>query len=257
MKKKIMPIINKSSQSEEGSKNIAKRSKNKKVLHLIMMLLVAFGICKEAKAGTQKYYLEESKRIEGYMSKNEANRVRVEGDRIVEVIGLGEEFGLESDDKLGQIFIKLLDTNSGKKAVFTIVTEKGKTQDVSLKLKKGEGEFVLIRQKEEEKAIEKLMESKHVRHDEIVNMIKYVRGASLKGKGKGYLSKSGLEIKFRGDRSIRKYRVEVWSLVYKGKGKKILFEKQFANEDVAAIMLESRELREGDETTLFKVINSR
>ena len=101
------------------------------------------------------------------------------------------------------------------------------------------------------------MGSKHVRHDEIVNMIKYVRGAPLKSKGKGYLSKSGLEIKFKGDRSVGKYRVEVWSLVYKGKGKKILFEKQFANEDVAAIMLESRALREGEETTLFKVINSR
>jgi hypothetical protein len=252
--KKIMQIISNSSQNRKNSRM---KGENLKVLYLIIMLLVAFGACKEAKAGTQKYYLEESKRIEGYMSKNEANRVRVEGDRIVEVIGLGEEFGLESDEKLGQIFIKLLDVNSAKKAVFTIVTEKGKTQDISLKLKKGEGEFVLIRQKEEEKAIEKLIGSKHIRHDEIVSMIKYVRGAPLKGKGRGYLSKSGLEIKFKGDRAVGKYKVEVWSLVYKGKGKKILFEKQFASDEVAAIMLESRELREGDETTLFKVINSR
>ena len=113
--KKIMQIISNSSQNRKISK---KKGENTKVLYLIIMLLVAFGVCKEAKAGTQKYYLEESKRIEGYMSKNEANRVRVEGDRIVEVIGLGEEFGLESDEKLGQIFIKLLDANSNKKAVF-------------------------------------------------------------------------------------------------------------------------------------------
>jgi hypothetical protein len=226
-------------------------------LAVFTMSLVVFGVIEEGVAGTQKYGLEESKRIEGYMSRNEANRVKIEGDRIVEVIGLGEEFGLESDERLGQIFVKLLDVNSNKNAVFTVVTEKGKTQDISLKLKKGEGEFILISQLDSEKASEKLIGSKHIRHNEIVNMIKYVRGAPLKDKGQGYLSKGGLEIEFEGDKVVGKYRVEVWKLCNKGKSQKILHEKQFTGDGVAAIMLESRTLREGDETKLYKVIYSR
>ena len=268
IEKKIMQISSVEAKGEKSRKS-EKEGKGFRVFDFITfelikfglavftMSLVVFGVSGEGVAGTQKYGLEESKRIEGYMSRNEANRVKIEGDRIVEVIGLGEEFGLESDERLGQIFVKLLDVNSNKNAVFTVVTEKGKTQDISLKLKKGEGEFILISQLDSEKASEKLIGSKHIRHDEIVNMIKYVRGTPLKDKGQGYLSKSGLEIEFEGDKVVGKYRVEVWKLCNKGKGQKILYEKQFAGDGVAAIMLESRTLREGDETKLYKVIYSR
>jgi len=74
-------------------------------LAVFTMSLIVFGVSEEGVAGTQKYGLEENKRIEGYMSRNEANRVKIEGDRIVEVIGMGGEFGLESDERLDQIFV--------------------------------------------------------------------------------------------------------------------------------------------------------
>lgn len=225
-----------------------------------------------AKAEVQKYPLNESKRVEGVISGSEANRIRIEGDRIVEVIGLSEDFALESDERLGQIFVKSGFLKSGivksggessKNAVFTVVTEKGKTQDFKLKVKsKLDGQIIFIESKDQEFLKDgKVIGSKHARHDEIVTLIKMGRGLERELKQKPYMA-GELEIIPHIQRKSGKYTLEVWELVNKSKKSIILTEKQFASgirnipvkQEVAAVMIENRGLESGEGTRIFKVI---
>lgn len=221
---------------------------------IIMTLMIIFA-ASNAEAGTQKYYLDDTKRVEGVISGTEANRIKVEGDRIAEVIGLSESFALENDERVGQIFIKA-GIGAPKSAIFSVVTEKGKTQDFKLKVKSKLDGQIIVLQNEGLELIKngRVIGSKHARHDEIVEFIKRGRELNADSKVKGYRD-GDLEITLLTVKKSGKYSLEVWKLNNKRSGALVLPEKQFiGSRNTAAVMLEKRELGEGEETKLYKVI---
>lgn len=220
----------------------------------IGMLTSIFAILScSANAGTQKYNLDEMQRIEGHISGTESNRIKIEGDRIVEVIGLNESWALESDEKLGQIFIKAAKEGSPK-AVFSVVTEKGKTQDFSLKAKPGQDGQIIIVQNKELELDAKIIGSKHARHDELINLIKTGRKLSSDGNPTIY-TEGNLEFSSFNEKRVGKYVLEIWSIANKGEQSISLEEKSFVSRapQTAAIMFEKLDLKKGESTKLYKV----
>lgn len=202
-------------------------------------------------AGTQKHTVTENKRIEGAISITEPNRIRINGDRIDEVIGLSEDYALESDGKTGQIFVKAA-VDAPKDAVFSIVTEKGKTQDFKLKPKSIEGQIILLENKDELLKDGKVIGVKNARHDEIIALIKIGMNSKKDLNQKAY-KKGDLELNPITQRKSGKYTLEVWELKNISKSPIALSEKQFADKGIAAIMLDALELQTNEVTRLYKV----
>lgn len=219
-------------------------------MRVILLVFCLFG---SLSAFAADYVINEKKRIIVPISSSEPNRVRVENDRILEVIGLDDTYFLESDEKLGQIFIKA--DEGGKDAVFTIITEKGVTQDLKLVRKEKLSSQVVILKLPEDKALSgKVMGAKHARHDEIVAIIKDSRKIKASGKGRSY-EQGGLQVKLSAKQLLGSYRVEIWELQNVSNSKITLDENQFSGDkNVAAIMIEDRELSMSDSTKLYKII---
>ncbi|RZI47502.1 hypothetical protein EDM53_01595 [Rickettsiales endosymbiont of Peranema trichophorum] len=226
--------------------------------------LVALGIflfiviCDSiALASTQEYQLNETRRIHGYIGRSESNRIKVEGDRIVEVIGLDDDFALESDSKLGQIFIKPM-VDSATKATFTVITERGKTQDFSLVIKPSiDGQVILL--KSDVSIDVGYIGNKHGVHDEIISIIKVGLDYKSDAKQKAYIE-NGLEMLLLTQRRIRHHTLEVWTIKNVDDKSVMLAEKSFVkNEKVLgqmspiAIMIEDRHLEPNQTTRLYKV----
>jgi hypothetical protein len=74
--------------------------------------------------------LDEMKVIEAGISKEGLTRIKVQGDRILNVFGNSGDYVLEADEAGGQIFIRPL--TSEKAFNITLVTEEGYTQDLRL-----------------------------------------------------------------------------------------------------------------------------
>ncbi len=224
-----------------------------RILVVLTVLIIAY--MESVFAETQRYVLDESKKIDGYISKDEINRIKIEGDRISEVIGLSEDFLLESDEKLGQIFIRANEASESQKADFTVVTEKGKTQDLRLIVRSKAGGQAILIECAEEMDDKKIVGNKHIRHDEIVSLIKLAKNLPPNIKGQqSHVIKDNLKVTLLTRRKLGNYTVEIWDLQNIFSKKQSFIEKQFASNDTAAIMLDQMFLDAGERTNLYKVL---
>lgn len=94
--------------------------------------------------------LDEEKVIEAPLSKEDLTRIKVEHDRILHVFGNAGEYILETDDSLGQIFIRLASSDTLKPLSLTLITEKGKTQDLRFLPQTQASETIILKSAEEE-----------------------------------------------------------------------------------------------------------
>ncbi len=114
--------------------------KNTKSLCGILALLL---LSSDGHAGSH-HILDEENVLEFSVSKNDHTRIAVKGDRILNVFGESNAYTLETDDTLGQIFIRPTKTIS-----LTLTTEKGHTQDLRLIPKDKSSETVILEVEEE------------------------------------------------------------------------------------------------------------
>ncbi len=93
----------------------------------------------------QIYPLVDQQRSVATISKDQQNRIAVQGDRIQQIFGTDGVFDVQSDEEGGQIFLKLLYIGSSKAVTVTIVTESGLTQDLKLIAKDIESQSILLK----------------------------------------------------------------------------------------------------------------
>ena len=97
---------------------------------LVILLLIPYS----ASALTQEYLSNNRKRLEITISNSGINRIEVEKDRILKVVGSQEDYNIEGDSAKGFIFISTA-LDSGEEMPITIITENGLTQDLNLIVK--------------------------------------------------------------------------------------------------------------------------
>jgi hypothetical protein len=230
-------------------------------LFLFLLLLVGvLGNITTALAEAQKYLFDEEKHIEGFISANEMNRIKIQGERISEVVGLDGDFVLESDEVNGQIFIKVAgNATEATRAEFSIVTESGKTQDFRLRVRANiNGQILLIEhsQQNAEVALSQLTGAKNIKHEEIIFLIRraYDLPTTLQ-KNKSYKT-NNMEIALAGQITSGKYMVQIWEIKNISSKPLELREKQFvvSSEKVMGVAIQNRILLSGEVSKIFKVI---
>ena len=92
-------------------------------------------------------YVEEGTTITAYVSETSLNRIAVFNDRIVNVKGNSGEFELDTDQELGQIFIKPV--LSDKPIALFVTTEKGRTYSLHLMSQQMNAENIVLMPLEE------------------------------------------------------------------------------------------------------------
>jgi len=201
-----------------------------------------------AYAGVQKYKLDGEHRIEGIISKEEQNRIMIEGDRISEVIGLGEEFVVETEETKGQVFLKVQEQVTSP-AIFSVITEDGKVQDFKLSVDaKVEGQVIVVKSEDVE-----LKGSKHLIHEEVVEVIKHVfhTGDELHQKS---FAIAELSVKPLAVRKSGKYTVEVFVVRNQSTaGMKLQEQMFYDNGAILAIGVEDLDLMPMQETKMYRV----
>ena len=217
----------------------------KKLMLVLVMMVASTGLLH-----AKEYKIDENKRLEIAISASEQNRIKIVGDRIAEVVGMNGEYLLESEERQGQIFIKA--QTGAQDLSFTIISEGGLNQDIKVKPKEGlPGQIIILKGEEKN---EKLIGTKHARHEDIAIILKEMSQRNIDRKS---------QWQDRGDLKVRKvltkrtgiYEVEIWELHNSSFKKSIkLSEKQFNTEgNIAAIMLEDLAIDPKDITKLYKV----
>jgi hypothetical protein len=219
----------------------------KKILITIFAIITSVNLLH-----AKEYKLDENKRLEVRISATEQNRIKIVGDRIVEVVGMNRDYFLESEERQGQIFIK--PKEGAGELSFTVISEGGMSQDIKVKPTEKMGGQIIIIKGAENKSSSKLIGVKHVRQEDIANILKDYskRGVDTK-----------VEWQVQGDLKIRRvlsekigiYEIEIWELQNTLERRSIkLNERQFQTEsNIAAIMLEELEIDPKDSTKLYKV----
>jgi len=226
-----------------------------KLLIAIMFLQIV-----SAEAAVQKYKYNEEKIVKATVAKGVQNRIRVEGDRIKEVIGLSEGYFVESDKSTGQIFI--IPQNFEENAsTFSIITEKGKTQDITITPKVAKEASTLIIEMPEEVEFENIITgASHRRHEDIVEIIKKVAkelsAGKVKKRNNDWIGLKDMPIDSRLvlEKKAGIMKLEVWEIKDKSLNKVMLNEKDFIHEQaIAAIAIEKMILEPGEVTNLYRL----
>lgn len=229
-------------------------------MNRFVILLLAFSNINAALAEAQKYLFNEEKHIEGFISASEMNRIKIQSERISEVVGLGSDFVLESDEVNGQIFIKAASEEANvTKAEFSIVTESGKTQDFRLTVRANiSGQILLIEhnQQNADTALSQLTGAKNIQHEEIILLIRQACGLPATAqKNKSYKT-NNIEVALTAQITSGKYQVQVWEIKNICTKPLELREKQFvvSGEKTMAVAIQNRFLLSGEVGKIFKVI---
>ena len=99
-------------------------------VRLMLMAAVLFPFHSE---GAQIQALEAEKRVTCVISKAHMNRIQIEGDRIAAVYGADHTYVMETDEVLGQVFLKAVNPALSLEPVYlSLVTEGDVTQDLKL-----------------------------------------------------------------------------------------------------------------------------
>jgi hypothetical protein len=90
------------------------------------------------------YLIPENGKLIANISDRGVNRIAVRDDRIAEVVGNGEEYIIESDSNLGQIFLTPV-LKAPKEINIRLITEKEKIIDTILKIKNIEPQTLILK----------------------------------------------------------------------------------------------------------------
>ena len=200
----------------------------------------------------KEYKLDENKRLEVRISATEQNRIKIVGDRILEVVGMNGDYFLESEERQGQIFIK--PKEGAGELSFTVISEGGMSQDIKVKPTEKMGGQVIIIKGDENKSSSKWIGVKHVRQEDIANILKDYSKRAVDTKV-AWQVQGDLKIRRVLSEKIGIYEIEIWELQNTLEKRSIkLNERQFQTEsNIAAIMLEELEIDPKDSTKLYKV----
>ena len=121
---------------------LGKRSKIcvKIVIGIFLIFESQSGLYAIQAQNNKENYLQESsahkkKRLNLDIAQNGVNKIAVEGDRIVKVIGNDKEYNIDGDSSSGIIFLTS-NLRAGDMSPITIITEKGFSQDINLRITK-------------------------------------------------------------------------------------------------------------------------
>lgn len=217
---------------------------------IISAIVITICVISSAKAA-QKYQINKYDIVSGNISREEPNKIMVEGDRVKEIMGANEElYEIKTDSITGQVYIRVKDKDI-KNIFLSLITENGKSQDLKLRIKeKISGQSIIIEVPKSEEV--KLKGAKHRVHEEIGMVVegvmsdKEVRNLASKtmacndkkvGKRE---SKSKYETELLKELNIEGYKVEVWEIMncqdeelnLKGK------ERNFSDKETRAVVIE-------------------
>ncbi|MEO0347722.1 MAG: type-F conjugative transfer system secretin TraK [Pseudomonadota bacterium] len=211
-----------------------------------------------------KYQYHNEQSISTTISGKELNRINITGDRIKEVIGLPQDFIIETEANQGQIFIKPYYDNI-ETVVFTVITEHGRTQSFRCKVDYTLPSQTIIIDIPHYEVNEPNFGIKHLSHREIVDLIKKVAQSNLPTKLQPWQKSNDLKhLSYRQllSKNYTKFKIELWQVRNDSQSNINLSEKQFvqlrqANNSaiVKAIALEDLVLRPQQITQLYKVID--
>jgi len=109
-------------------------------------LLMGIGFFSDEGFCAQIYALEGEKRISCVISQEHMNRIQIEGDRISAVYGADNAYVMETDEALGQVFLKAVNPAMESAAVYlSLVTEGDVTQDLKLIPSKVEAQTLIFK----------------------------------------------------------------------------------------------------------------
>lgn len=200
----------------------------------------------------QKFSFNEGERIEGVISKTELNRLRIEGDRIKEIIGLSKDYHAEGEGKNGQIFIKA-STETNEPAIFSIITEKGKTQDFKLLPKSKKGEVIIV-ETIKTTGNSNTVGVKHKNHGEILDAIKQAFHEPRPREAIEEKESAGIRASLLVMKQFHGYLVEVWNIMNISQDSIEINEKDFEFQGkLAAIALEKLSLNPEESTIMYVV----
>lgn len=225
----------------------------RKPVFVATIAICMVGVMSNANA-LQKFSFNEGERIEGVISKTELNRLRIEGDRIKEIVGLSKNYHAEGEGKNGQIFIKA-SLETVEPAIFSIITEKGKTQDFKLLPKSKKGEVIIV---ETIKTTGKsgAVGVKHKNHSEILDAIKKASFEPRPTEALEEKEAAGIRASLLVMKQFHGYLVEVWNIMNMSQDSIEINEKDFESQSKpAAIALEKLSLNP-EESTIMYVVRS-
>lgn len=112
-------------------------------------LLILLGIMLiNAEILAQDYIVPTSGQVVASISDKGVNRIAIENDRIAQVIGNEDEYIIESDSSLGQVFLST-ELKATKEISVRFVTEREKIIDVKLTVKQIEPQTIVFKYKNE------------------------------------------------------------------------------------------------------------
>lgn len=183
---------------------------------MFRFLVLSFLIVAIKTEAFQKIKIENYGQVNATISKDEMNRISVEGDRITQLFGIEDKFETELDEVNGQVFIKPL--TLGKEPLsLTIVTEEGATQDLILTPKKGPSEVILLQNNnfiKDQDSIEKdfYFESLPIQQ-KVINLLKQLVG---EGRIRGFIKDENFD-RFKYERSSQSKNLRIIPIkVFKG-----------------------------------------
>lgn len=113
-----------------------------KLLILLSMLLINVDVL------AQDYIVPTNSQVVASISDKGVNRIAIENDRIAQVIGNEDEYIIESDSSLGQVFLST-ELKATKEISVRFVTEREKIIDVKLTIKQIEPQTIVFKYKNE------------------------------------------------------------------------------------------------------------
>ena len=205
---------------------------------IIVAIIIVTGIMSSAKAA-QKYRINKYDVMSGNISREEPNKIMIEGDRVKEIMGVNEElYEIKTDSITGQVYIRVKD-NDIKNIFLSLITENGKSQDLKLRIKeKISGQSIIIEVPKSEEV--KLKGAKHRVHEEISMVVEGVISDKEVRKLASKTMTCNEKKVGKKELNIEGYKVEVWEImncqdeVLNLKGK----ERNFSDKETRAVVIE-------------------
>ncbi|RYE15439.1 MAG: hypothetical protein EOP34_03225 [Rickettsiales bacterium] len=233
----------------------------------MISLSIIFAILGHIAFGAQNYEFTKDIIIEGKISATEINRIKIDGDRIREVIGLSDNYTVQGDNKTGQLFIKNINQTTTAPAIFSIITENNRTIDLKLTPSSISSETIIIRLKEDQNDDKAIYNSnnkiygsvKYREQERIVELIKSIAQEDFSKLILQERKNDKLLSQMIVKKIIGKSNVEIWEITNISDAAIVIEEKELFEDLnlIRAIAIENRYLNSGSKTKAYVVIDDR
>jgi len=105
-------------------------------------------------ASSQNIPLDPQKRVKAIISRDSMNRLAVANDRITQVFGDEQSYTVQTEEGIGQIFLKPTLENGDKPLSLTVITENGSVQDMTLVPQEREAATIVLTGHSTSKSVE-------------------------------------------------------------------------------------------------------